>query len=184
VTGAKLDPRRIMNAVVLGIGNVLLGDEGLGALATLELERRFHIPGGLEVMDGGTAGLELMPYVAGKDLLIIIDAIKSGKEPGTVVRMEGEDVPVAFRQRLSPHQLGLSDLLAATMLLEETPDRMVLFGVEPVSMETGIGLSEKVAASFERLLGLVTDELYQAGFILLERDKEDMAEPCVWAEGR
>ena len=106
-----------MNAVVLGIGNVLLQDEAVGALAAQELERRFYIPDGVEILDGGTAGIELMQYIAGKDLLLIIDALKSGKEPGTVVRAEGEEVPAAFRQRLSPHQLGLSDLLATTMLL-------------------------------------------------------------------
>ena len=172
-----------MNAVVLGIGNVLLQDEAVGALAAQELERRFYIPEGVEILDGGTAGIELMGFIAGKDLLVIIDAVKSGKEPGTVMRAEGDEVPATFRQRLSPHQIGLSDLLATTMLLGEAPDKMVLFGMEPASMETGIGLSEQVEASFERLLDLVARELEQVGFTMAERGKGNMAAPSIWARG-
>ena len=162
---------------------MLLGDEAVGALAAQELERRFHIPSGVEILDGGTAGIELMQYIAGKDLLIIIDAVKCGKKPGTVVRAEGDEVPAAFRQRISPHQIGLSDLLATTMLLGQEPGKMVLFGVEPASMETGIGLSDQVAASFERLLVLTVRELGLAGVTLTERGEAEMAAPSVWVKG-
>lgn len=173
----------MMSAVVLGIGNLLLQDEGVGALAAQELVRRFYTPDGLEIIDGGTAGIELMGYIANRDLLIIIDAVKSGQEPGTIVRIEGEEVPATFRQRLSPHQLGLSDLLATCILTGETPERMVLFGVEPAGMETGIGLTEKVAASFDRLLEMVRLELQRSGHDLPARPAEAIPDPTIWATG-
>ncbi len=148
-----------MDILVLGIGNVLLTDEGVGVRALKELERRFTFPANVELLDGGTAGIELLRHIRNRDCLIIIDAMKWGQEPGTVVRVEGDDVPAAFRTRISPHQLGLSDLLAAAMLTDELPKKLVLFGVEPVSIDIGLDLTDTVEASLDKLLGAVADEL-------------------------
>lgn len=147
------------NVLVLGIGNALLTDEGVGIRAIHELERRYLFPDNVELMDGGTAGIELLRHINGRSHLIIIDALKNGKEPGTMVRLDGEEVPAVFRTRISPHQLGLSDLLAAAMLTDELPENLVLFGMEPNSLETGLELSGPVEASLDKLLTAVIDEL-------------------------
>ena len=152
-----------MDILVLGIGNVLLTDEGVGVRALIELERRYTFPENVELLDGGTAGIELLRHIRNRDYLIIIDAMKFDKEPGTVSRVEGQDVPAAFRTRISPHQLGLSDLLAAAMLTEELPKNLVLFGVEPENLDIGLDLTDTVEASVEKLTGAIIDELRTIG---------------------
>jgi len=148
-----------LDILVLGIGNVLLTDEGVGVRALKELERRYIYPENVELLDGGTAGIELLRHIRNRDYLIIIDAMKWNQKPGTVGRVEGDDVPAAFRTRISPHQLGLSDLLAAAMLTDELPKNLVLFGVEPESLDIGLDLTETVEASLEKLTGAIIDEL-------------------------
>ena len=148
-----------MDILVLGIGNVLLTDEGIGVRALNELERRYTFPENVELLDGGTAGIELLRHIRNRDYLIIIDAMKFNQEPGTVTRVEGNDVPAAFRTRISPHQLGLSDLLAAAMLTDELPPNLVLFGVEPENLDIGLDLTDTVEASVEKLTGAIIDEL-------------------------
>ena len=152
-----------MDILVLGIGNVLLTDEGIGVRALNELERRYTFPENVELLDGGTAGIELLRHIRNRDYLIIIDAMKFNQEPGTVSRVEGNDVPAAFRTRISTHQLGLSDLLAAAMLTGELPENLVLFGVEPESLDIGLNLTDTVEASVEKLTGAVIDELRSIG---------------------
>lgn len=152
-----------MDILVLGIGNVLLTDEGVGVRALNELERRYTFPENVELLDGGTAGIELLRHIRNRDYLIIIDAMKFDQEPGTVSRVEGQDVPAAFRTRISPHQLGLSDLLAAAMLTDELPKNLVLFGVEPESLDIGLDLTDTVEASLEKLTGAILEELRSIG---------------------
>ena len=152
-----------MDILVLGIGNVLLTDEGIGVRALNELERRYTFPENVELLDGGTAGIELLRHIRNRDYLIIMDAMKFNQEPGTVSRVEGNDVPAAFRTRISPHQLGLSDLLAAAMLTDELPPNLVLFGVEPENLDIGLNLTDTVEASVEKLTGAIIDELRSIG---------------------
>jgi len=152
-----------LNILVLGIGNVLLTDEGIGVRILKELERKFTFSANVELLDGGTAGIELLRHIRTRDYLIIIDAMKCDQVPGTVVRVEGADVPAAFRTRISPHQLGLSDLLAAAMLTDELPKNLVLFGVEPESIDIGLDLTDAVEASVDKLIGAVADELRSIG---------------------
>jgi len=156
-----------LDILVLGIGNVLLTDEGIGVRALKELERRYTYPTNVELLDGGTAGIELLRHIRNRDYLIIIDAMKCGQEPGTVLRVEGDEVPAAFRTRISPHQLGLSDLLVAAMLTDELPANLVLYGVEPESIDIGLDLTETVEANVDKLVGVVADELRSLGCSLV-----------------
>ncbi|MGW8161806.1 MAG: HyaD/HybD family hydrogenase maturation endopeptidase [Desulfobulbales bacterium] len=156
-----------MDILVLGIGNVLLTDEGIGVRVLKELERRYSFPVNVELLDGGTAGIELLRHISNRDCLIIIDAMKCDQEPGTVMRLTGNDVPAAFRTRISPHQLGLSDLLAAAMLTDELPKELILFGVEPESIDIGLDLTDTVEASVDKLLDAVVDELRSHGCSLV-----------------
>ena len=152
-----------MRVLVLGIGNVLMGDDSIGVRVVEEIERRFRLPEWIELLDGGTSGIELLSYVRDRDCLIIIDAIKSGFPPGTVVRVEGSDIPAKFMTRISPHQLGLSDMLAAASLTGDLPGNMVLFGIEPKRVALGFELSEEVRANFDKLVETVLAELRSMG---------------------
>ena len=152
-----------MKVLVLGIGNVLMTDDSVGIRVINELERRFRFPENVELLDGGTSGIELLSYIVNRDYLIIVDAIKSDLPPGTVVKVEGDDVPAKFMTRISPHQLGLSDLLAAATLTGELPKQMVLFGIEPKLVALGLEMTDEVKGSFEKLLGVVVDELRMVG---------------------
>jgi hydrogenase maturation protease len=158
-----------VKALVLGIGNVLLKDEGVGIHALGELRRRFSFGEEVELLDGGTAGVELLRYLDGKDHVIVIDAIAAGHPPGTVFRVEGEDVPRTFHQRISPHQIGLSDVLATALITDALPADIVMFGVEPQDLTTGLALTPTVEASLDKLVGATVGELRRLGFRVEER---------------
>jgi hydrogenase maturation protease len=151
-----LPKRRV---VVLGVGNTLMRDEGLGVRCIEELERRKMLADDVVVIDGGTSTHELMDDLQNLDMLVIVDAAATGKEPGTIVRLEGSSIPAAFSNKLSPHQHGINDLLAALTLLGRSPARLVLFGVEPHTMELGMELSSVVGATIPELCELVAREV-------------------------
>ncbi|PKU23111.1 HyaD/HybD family hydrogenase maturation endopeptidase [Telmatospirillum siberiense] len=152
-----------MRVVILGIGNILMSDEGIGVHAVEALQQRFLLPDNVEVVDGGTTGMELLPDLQGAHDLIVIDAVRVGAAPGSVVRLEGEEVPAFFKTKLSPHQVGLCDVLAALRFSGGAPERVVLIGVQPVSLEMAMELSPDVAAKMDRVLELVTEELAAIG---------------------
>ena len=153
-----------MKALVLGVGNVLLGDEGIGVRVVEELQNNYAFSDDVELLDGGTAGIELLRYIENKDLLIIVDAMRAGHPPGTVFKVEGEDVPKKFMTKVSPHQIGLSDLLAAGILSESIPPKIVLFGIEPEKLETGIYITDSVASNLAKIVAAILDELLKAGY--------------------
>lgn len=159
-----------MNILVLGVGNLLMQDEGVGVRALEELERRFTIPPCVELLDGGTAGMELLGQLAERDALVIIDAVQAGKPPGSLVRFADDEVPSVFRQKISPHQLGVSDLLAAARMTDCLPARLVLFGVQPKDLGTGLELSREVERVLEELTLLVALELEALGGTLTLKD--------------
>lgn len=159
-----------MRVVVLGIGNILMSDEGIGVHAVEALQQRYRLPDNVEVVDGGTTGMELLPDLQGAQHLIVVDAVRVGVPPATVVRMEGDEVPAFFKTKISPHQVGLSDVLAALRFSGGAPDHVVLIGVQPVSLEMAMELSPQVAARMDEVLALVTAELATIGVPAQARD--------------
>jgi hydrogenase maturation protease len=133
------------------------------------LRRRFRFGEDVELLDGGTAGVELLRYLDGRERVIVIDAIAAGHPPGTVFRVEGEDVPRTFHQRISPHQIGLSDVLATALITDALPASIVMFGVEPKDLTTGLELTPVVDASLDRLTDAVVEELRRLGCRAEER---------------
>lgn len=152
-----------MRIVVLGVGNILLSDEGIGVRAVEKLQRDFVLPAEVEVIDGGTTGMEMLEDLACADHIIMVDAVRSGQAPASIVRLAGEQVPVFFRTKLSPHQIGLSDVLATLELIGEQPGGVTVIGVEPVSLETAMALSPQVEALLPEVVSLVVAELRQLG---------------------
>lgn len=145
--------------LVLGLGNILLQDEGVGVRVAERLRERYAFPDGVEVMDGGVRGLALMPYLEGVSRLLIIDAVRSGKEPGTLIRLAGDEIPAVLSPKISPHQEGLADLLWVAKIAGPCPSEIVLWGVEPAQIETGLELSPPVAAQVDALVQKVVEEL-------------------------
>lgn len=149
--------------LVLGLGNVLCSDDGLGVAAAQALMARGPAFLALEgaqvrVMDGGTLGLALLPHVETARALILLDAIAAEGVPGSLVRRVDDEVLAATSQRLSVHQLGALDLLHAAALLQSAPERVVLLGLIPQRLSLGLARSPAVEARLPVLLQAVKDE--------------------------
>lgn len=145
--------------LVLGLGNILLRDDGVGVRVVERLGRDVQLPPEVEVLDGGTLGMDLLPYLEGVDRLVVVDAVDMRAEPGTVARFQGEEVPTVIALKVSPHQMGLADLLAAARLCGFYPREVVLWGVQPAQVDVGLDLSEPVAAAVETLVDQVSQEV-------------------------
>jgi hydrogenase maturation protease len=145
--------------LVLGLGNILLRDEGIGVWVAESLSREFGFPRDVAVIEGGTLGLDLLPRLAGIERLLLVDAVKLGREPGEIVRLEGDAVPVALDVKISPHQVGVQDLLATARLMGREPPLVVLWGMEPERLDPGTGFSARVAEALPRLRDDVLEEL-------------------------
>lgn len=150
--------------LVLGMGNLLLEDEGLGVRALEILQQRYEIPPEVELLDGGTTGMGLLDDISGRKHLIVLDAVQTGDPPGTLVRLAGDDVPVYFSMRISPHQLGLSDVLATLELSGEKPAEVVVLGLVPQSLEMSLELSELIRGKLDGLVQAALEELAGLGY--------------------
>ena len=153
-------PRR---ALLLGLGNVLCGDDGLGVVAVERLAQRFHWPDEVALVDGGTRGLALLPLLEDADEVWILDAVRADALPGSLLRLGGEEVEPALRERLSPHQIGVADLLDALRWRDRWPARLRLLGLVPESIALRLGLSEPVAAALDGLVTEAAAEVARAG---------------------
>lgn len=136
-----------------------MSDDGLGVRVIQCLSERYEFPREVVLLDGGTLGLDLLPYIESADRLLMVDAVETGEPPGSVSILRGEDIPVVMETKLSPHQMGLKDLLAVAMLRGHSPPEMVLFGLQPANIDLGMELSPEVAARFEELVEMVLREL-------------------------
>ena len=166
--------------LVLGLGNLLLHDEGLGVWVAESLGRRFAFPPEVTVLDGGTLGLDLLPRLDGVERLLVIDAVQLGRAPGEIVRLEGDEVPAVLDVKISPHQVAVQDLLAGARLLGSEPPHVVLWGMEPERLDPGTGLSTSVKDALPRIETAVLDELHCWG--VAATPLEGAALPPVWWE--
>ena len=158
-----MNGRAGMNILVLGLGNILLGDEGVGVRVVEALDAGYVLQPAVDLVDGGTSGMDMLDIVAERDHVIVADAVSTGAAPGTVVRLTGRAVPAFFRNRISPHQLGLSDLLAALTLMDRSPKDLTLIGCVPQSLDTALELTPKIAARVPEMLALVIETLAGLG---------------------
>ena len=147
------------SVLVLGIGNLVMSDDGVGVRVVQVLQRSYSFPDNVKVIDGGTLGLDLLPMLENVTHLILVDAVDTGEKPGTMVRLEGEELPIALETKLSPHQMGLKDLLAVSELMGHSPGEMVLIGVQPGSIEMGVDMTAEVDAVLDEMVSKVLSEL-------------------------
>ncbi len=158
-----------MAVVVLGIGNILLSDEGVGVRAVEALERAYRLPDSVSLIDGGTCAMEMLEQLENLDALIVIDCVRHGQPPGTPVLLRDEDVPVFFKTKLSPHQVGLCDVLASLQLTGRAPKHTAIIGIQPASLELGMELTPPVATRLPELLAMTVAELRGLGIDVRER---------------
>lgn len=150
-------------AVVLGIGNILLQDEGIGVRVVEALQAQYDFGDAVDLIDGGTKGFELLPFLE-VDHILVVDAVEADAAPGTLVTLQNDDVPRFLGQKVSPHQIGLADILSVATLRGMDPADMVLIGVQPAALDVGIELSPTIEAQLPVLVALVLQQLQQWGY--------------------
>jgi hydrogenase maturation protease len=167
--GDTLDPYPTAEVLVLGLGNCLIEDEGVGIAAIEYLMHHYDFPDEIELLDGGTSGMGLLDDLRNRENVIVLDAVRTGHKPGELVVLKHEQVPAFFRSRVSPHQLALSDVLAVLTLTNEQPRKISVIGVEPVSLKTRIGLSDIVYRQLKPMVEEVVLQCSEAGYIVTEK---------------
>ncbi len=149
--------------MVLGVGNILFSDEGVGVRVAHEIMDRYELPENVSVVDGGVLGINLLGTISSADHLIVVDAVRNDAEPGTLHRLAGEEIPARVLRKNSLHQVDLLESLTLCQALDKQP-RTVIVGVEPYDIRTlCVELTEVTENRVEDLIGMVLDELDQLG---------------------
>ncbi|PMP68235.1 MAG: HyaD/HybD family hydrogenase maturation endopeptidase [Thermodesulfobacterium geofontis] len=159
--------------VVLGIGNVLLSDEGVGVKVVQDLESQYVFPENVELVDGGVGSFSLLPYIESAKKLLVIDAISGGKPPGTIYKFKDEEIPYQVIEKLSTHELNFSDILNLAKLRGKYPEELVIIGIEPQSLELKVGLTDTVKQNYKKLLNEVLDQLKEWGIEVSLKQTKD-----------
>jgi hydrogenase maturation protease len=159
--------------LVLGIGNVLWADEGFGIRAVEALNARYTFPDDVRLMDGGTQGIFLLPWVTSAKRLLILDAVDFGMEPAALSKVSGEDVPRFMgAKKVSMHQAGFQEVLSSATLSGALPQDLVLIGVQPELLnDYGGSLTAGVKVRIEEAVDLACEVLRGWGIAVTERDK-------------
>ena len=147
-----------VTCVVLGLGNTLHSDDGVGPQALEKLRSDPRVPADVSLIEGGTLGLELLTYIWDCSYLLVLDAVDVGQPPGTLVRMSSQELQT-LPGKGSVHQLGVADLLVALRVLANRTPEVVLLGVQPASIEWGTELSPAVGAALDSLVDAAVTEL-------------------------
>ncbi|MFP4258668.1 MAG: hydrogenase maturation protease [Desulfovermiculus sp.] len=162
------------NILILGVGNILLSDEGAGVRALELLEDRYTFPPQVELLDGGTSGLELLPALDHRTHVYIIDVVQQKDlDPGQIMILDLARSPGYFRQKISPHQLGLSEVLAVAEMSGSLPPNITLLGIRPQSLETGLELTQTIRDGLENIIQFLVDDLTKLDLPPIPRKQEN-----------
>ena len=154
------DTKHIM---VLGVGNLLFTDEGVGIHVIRKLEERYSFPENVSIQDGGVLGINLLGVISAADHLIVVDAVKNGGKPGDLHRLEGEEIPKRILAKNSLHEVDLLEALTLCQALDKVPETVIL-GVEPKDIESvGLELTLPVQEKMDDLIDMVLKELNRFG---------------------
>jgi hydrogenase maturation protease len=161
------------DTLILGIGNVLYADEGFGVRCVEALHARFVFPDSVNVMDGGTQGIFLLPWVRSTTRLLIFDAIDFGLEPATLKLIVGDDVPRYMgAKKVSMHQAGFQEVLSSAALTGDFPVELALVGVQPELLnDYGGSLTDSVKAQIDPAIQLACNVLNDWGVEYLKREQ-------------
>lgn len=157
------------NITVLGVGNILLTDEGLGVHAVRQLENEYEFTPAVNIIDGGTMGMELLSYMRGMTKLLLVDAVNGGEVPGTIYEFPHQETEQYFTGNISVHEVGMQDILRIRALQENPLKDATVIGVEPASLEVGFEPSEIVQAAMPEVLQRVIRQLEAWGIEVRKR---------------
>ena len=157
---------------VLGIGNIILRDEGFGVRAMEYLNEHYTFPQEVRLLDGGTLGPELLHFVTGTEKLLILDAVAGDAAPGTVYRFENDAVMAHFQEKMSSHEIGIQDVLAWLTVTERAIPNVVVLGMQPYEVTAGLSLSPEMAAALPHFAHRAVEELVRWGIVPAERPKQ------------
>jgi len=174
------DSHRVAPIAVIGMGNVLLGDDGFGPCVIGILAAHWEFPDGVELIDAGTPGLDLAGLLCGREAVIFVDSVAASAAPGELrFYRDGElQGALALKPRVSPHDPALAEALAIAGLVGEGPHRVRLVGVVPEAVEVGVGLSPSVSAAAHRAAAFIVTELEDWDYAPRRRRKR--AAPLLW----
>ncbi|MCL0046898.1 HyaD/HybD family hydrogenase maturation endopeptidase [Thermodesulfovibrionales bacterium] len=144
---------------VIGLGNILLRDEGVGVHVVNAIKQRYIFPPEVEIIDGGTTGLDLLPFFEGKDKILIVDAADFGKEPGHIEIVEDKNIPSLLSPNLSTHHVGLSDLIFAAEALDMRPLEICLIGIQPKFINVGLDMTDEMNEKLDTLVEMSIEKL-------------------------
>jgi hydrogenase maturation protease len=144
---------------LIGLGNILLRDVGVGVHAVRYIQERCTIPAGLEIIDGGTTGLDLLPFIEGRQRVIFVDTVNFNQAPGFIGVLKNDAIPSLFGAKESLHHMGLMDVLAAARLLDILPDDIRLIGIQPEIIDSGLELSATIKDRFRPLVDRILSEI-------------------------
>ena len=144
--------------LVLGIGNVLLRDEGIGVHIIEEMKKN-DLPDNVELVDGGTGGADLLDVIAERQKVIVIDAVQGDYKPGTLIRFTAEDLVKLDGTEVSLHELGLYETLLMAKMLGCEPKEVIIIGIKPKEIKWGLELSEEIKPLVPKIIDIVLKEI-------------------------
>jgi hydrogenase maturation protease len=153
----------VVRTVVIGLGNPLMGDDGLGLAALERLQDTWELDEDVKLVDGGTWGLSLVPASEDAQRLVLVDAIAAHRDPGEIIELGRDRLPIYLSRKLSPHQVDMRDALAVAELRGRLPNDIVAIGVQPAAVELGTELSPVVADRVDALVRTVIAQLERWG---------------------
>ncbi len=149
--------------VVIGLGNPLMGDDGLGLAALAQLRDQWDVPADVELVDGGTWGMNLLPVIEDAGRVLLLDAINAGAAPGTEVVIPRTRLPAYLAMKISPHQVDMADVIALAVLRGTLPDDTVAIGLQPSRVELSNELTDLLRCRLDDLVGTVVRQLESWG---------------------
>lgn len=149
---------KAQDILILGIGNILLKDEGVGVHVVNKL-KEMPLPENVEVLDGGTAGLDLTDFIANRKKVIVIDTVKAGEKPGTIYRLTEKNLKIKPKAIMSFHEIDFLDALYMSEVMGEKPEETVIIGIEPEDMSDGTDLSPEIEERIPKIIEVVMKEL-------------------------
>jgi len=147
--------------VILGVGNILLGDEGVGVHVAKKIAK-MELPENVEVIDGGTASMDILSSMKDVEKLIIIDALRGGEKPGTVYRLYPEDLLASLDSYVSLHQINVLEGLNLARKTGNAPQETVIIGIEPEKIDWGLGVTSEIDKKIPDILNIVLEEVGNA----------------------
>lgn len=144
--------------LILGIGNILLRDEGIGPHVIDKL-KEIKLPDNVELLDGGTGGADLLDFICDRQKLIVVDAIQTDIEPGCIMRLTADDLTTDSRQNISLHEFGLLETLTMAKQLDCDPKEVIIIGVKPKDITSGVEISDEVSSVVPKIMESILNEL-------------------------